>query len=180
MKTHELFEAVTILPEWVKSENDAFRQVLKEYGFECRLKPKQRGKGAEFGRTLNTIDEWQFGGDIKNIASVEDLPIEIRMKGLQHDMAKYMLVLSKKHETVAILDFRMINSWGFSTRNRFIYPGDTLPMIEDLVKERLHLERSHRDTRQLQIWFAFRVEPKKVEKPKVEKPRVLRVVKKAT
>jgi hypothetical protein len=100
------------------------------------------------------------------------------MKGLQHDMAKYMLALSKKHETVAILDFRMMTSWFYSTRNRFIYPGDTLPMIEDLVKERLHLDRTDFHTRKPNIWFAFRVEPKKVETPKVEKPRVLKVVKK--
>ena len=178
MKTTELFEVRTALPDWVKAEDSAFKALVKRYGLICRKQPQL------------IKDRWVFGGELKDNDTRDiSVKLEPRVAGLQKAVAKHLFDIHQQGREVVTYD---ITHYGGFTRSgywqgsynfikdvdpRYIYKGDTLSHVEARVKDKLFVNQ-WTDGR-VTIAFQYGIENKDPAPPKTVEPekKVYRVVK---
>lgn len=168
MKVAHLLEAKVEVPEWAKSEDAAFKALVKKFGFACTKRP------------VLMAGVWVFGGELKDTSTSElALSLEKRVAGLQKAVARHLFDLKEQGREVTTYDARWIGSqWYGRTAHdtRPFLPDDRLSYFETRVRDKLFINSF--STGGYIISFQYGVSEPKVEEPKpVEKPRVLRVVK---
>lgn len=178
MNMSELFEKKAPKPEtpdWTKAEDAAFNAILKRFRLRSRKRP------------VFYKDRWVIGGELVDTEKGDvSLPLEKRIIGLQKALAKHLFDHKEAGRDVSIFQpdrYGYKNSFGgihwviVDHKPRYVYQGDSLAHVEDLVKDRLFV--NNQSGGGYSIIFQFGLSEPKKEEPKEEpKPRVLRVVKK--
>lgn len=168
MKVSQLLEA-KVIPEWAKSEDAAFKALVKKFGLSCSRRPTQ------------LAGVWVLGGELKDTSTSDlALSLEKRVAGLQKAVARHLFNLKEQGREVTTYDARRIgHQWYGQTvhdAHPFL-PDDSLAYFEARVKDKLFINTISGGD--YSITFQYGVSEPKVEEPRpVEKPRVLRVVKK--
>ena len=178
MKTSELFEARTALPDWVKAEDDVFKTLVKRYGLICRQQP-QLVKG-----------RWVFGGELKDTSThTISVKLETRVVGLQKALAKHLFDIHQQGREVVTYDishyggFSRTGYWRGSysyikdVNPRYLYKDDTLKHVEDRVKDKLFV--NNWSGGRVTIAFQYGIENKDPAPPAKAEPekKIYRVVK---
>jgi hypothetical protein len=162
VKVTQLLEA-KVVPVWVKPEDSAFKALVKRFGFQCLMKPSEY-KG-----------RWVIGGELKDKASGDMmLSLDKRVTGLQRAVAKHLFDLHQKGFEVVTYSARALNRFTVQHDPHFIYAGDSLSHIEDMVKAQLYVNTGAEKL----VFFQYGLAPPKAEeKPAEKKPGAIRVVK---
>lgn len=173
MNVQELLEA-KVMPDWVRQEEQDFRTLVKRYGFTVRKRP--------------TVykNRWTFGGQIVDVDKKDiSLPLEKRVAGLQLAVAQHLFNAKEEGREVVIYAperYRHVASRGHvhwqivDFTPKHVYPGDSLPQVEGLVKDRLFLNYRSGDKEQ-HITFQYGMSDPSEQKVPGPAPKTIRVVK---